>query len=344
MSRPIIKKILPFDADKAQDIFFSWTGSRACSNRIIIRDNDTNEIVFNNEITTYDLRHTIPAGILTNGKSWSIEAIVYDEEELASAPSEKVLFYTFRTPDFAFKDIPENHKISSASFTASISYYSPDWENISSYVFYLYDSTGKQLLESNALHDIFNIAYTYRGLENNTAYAIRCTAVTVHGMLLDTGLRNIFVKYEDPNTYARIYTTALPEQGCVQVASNLIIIQYNGPEHFSYENGMIDLIGKTLYYDEGFLIKNDFTVIIRGKNLWQTADILKMKNDGPGLTLSSRIYTNGTLRFKLLVPNGVCHYLLYSDEQVFGADDMVTIVLRRESDLYQLKVFVEKER
>ncbi len=344
MSRPIIKKILPFDADKEQDIFLAWTGSRAHANRIIIRDNETNEVTFDDTISTYELRHTIPAGTLTNGKNWTMEAVVYDSENIASASSEKILFYTFKTPDFDFKDLPEHQEINSASFTAAISYHSQDWENISSYIFYLYDSTGKQLLKSNVMHDIFNIAYTYRGLENNTAYAIRCTAVTVHGMLLDTGLRNILIKYENPNTYARIYTTALPEQGCVQVASNLIVIQYNGPEHFSYENGMLDLIGKTLYYDEGFLIENNFTVIIRGKNLWQTADILKMKNDNPGLTLSSRIYTDETLRFKLLVPNGVCHYLLYSDEQIFGADDMVTIVLRRESNLYQLKVFVEKER
>ncbi len=344
MSRPIIKKILPFDADKEQDIFLAWTGSRAHANRIIIRSNETNEVTFDDTISTYELRHTIPAGTLTNGKSWTMEALVYDGENIASASSEKVLFYTFKTPDFDFKDIPQNHQINSASFTASISYHSQDWENISSYVFYLYDSTGKQLVKSNTMHDIFNIAFTYRGLENNTAYAIRCTAVTVHGMILDTGLKDIQVKYENPNTYARIYTTALPEQGCVQVASNLIVIQYNGTDHFSYENSMIDLIGKTLCYDEGFLIEDDFTVIIRGKNLWQTADILKMKNDGPGLTLSSRIYTDETLRFRLLVPNGVCSYLLYSDEQIFTANDMVTIVLRRKSNLYQLKVFVEKER
>ena len=58
---------------------------------------------------------------------------------------------------------------------------------------------------------------------------------------------------------------------------------------------MIDLRDKTLYYDEGFLIKDDFTVIIRGVHLWQNADILKMKNDVSGLTLSSHIYTDGKL-------------------------------------------------
>ena len=104
---------------------------------------------------------------------------------------------------------------------------------------------------------------------------------------------------------------------------------------------MIDLRDKTLYYDEGFLIEDDFTVIIRGMNLWQNADIFKMNNGNLGLTLSSHIYPEGKLRFRLTVPNGVSNYLLYSDEQVFDNTDMVTIAIRRKNNVYLLKVFVE---
>ncbi len=188
--------------------------------------------------------------------------------------------------------------------------------------------------------DNYNISYTYKGLENNTVYYIRCAGVTVNGMELDTGYQEITVKYENPNTYARIYATPLPSQGCIQVSTNLIIIQYNGTDSFEYINGMIDLRDKTLYYDEGFLIEDDFTVIIRGTNLWQNADLLKMNNNKPGLTLSSHIYNNGMLRFRLLVPNGVSHYLLYSDELLFNNNDMVTISIRRKNNVYQLKIFV----
>ena len=79
----------------------------------------------------------------------------------------------------------------------------------------------------------------------------------------------------------------------------------------------------------------------RGVNLWQTADIFKMNNDGLGLTLSSRIYDEGKLRFKLTVPNGLNNYILYSDEQVFTDTDMITIAIRRKNNIYQLKVFME---
>lgn len=342
MARPIIMKISPFDANKDYEISLSWMGNRAHANRIIICDNETNNVVFDDMISSsFALKHTIPAYTLMNSKKYTIQAQVYDVENIPSALSNKVLFYTFATPDFYFEDLLENSLISNSSFTATIHYFSSDWEELSKYVFYLYDASKKLLFQSDELTDIDDISYAYKGLDNNTTYYVRCTSVTVNGMELDTGYVEINVKYENPNTYARIYATPIPSQGCIQVASNLIIIQYNGTDDFEYIDGMIDLRNKTLYYDNGFLIEKDFTVIIRGINLWQTADLFKMNNGIHELTLSSRIYDEDKLRFRLLVPNGVNNYLLYSDEQVFENNDMITIMIRRKNNVYQLKVFVD---
>ncbi len=340
MAKPQILRISPFDATKDYEITLSWSGNRANANRIIVYDNDTNNVVFDDTVSSYALKHTIPAYTLQNNKKYTIQAQIYDIENIPSALSNKVLFNTFATPDFYFEDLSVNAVISNSSFTATVYYHSDDWENISKYVFYLYDASKKQLLVSSEMTDAYDISYTYKGLDNNTVYYVRCVGVTVNGMELDTGYVEITVKYENPNTYARIYATPLPSQGCIQVATNLIIIQYNGTDSFEYTNGMIDLRDKTLYYDEGFLIEDDFTVIIRGTNLWQDADLFKMNNGNLGLTLSSHIYSNGTLRFKLLVPNGISHYLLYSEELLFNNDDMVSISIRRKNNIYQLKIFV----
>lgn len=341
MARPVILRVNPFDANKDYEITLSWMGNRAHANRIIICDNETNNVVFDDMVSSFSLKHTIPAHTLKNNQKYTIQAQVYDVENVPSALSNKVLFYTFSTPDFYFEDISDNPIIVNSSFTATIHYYSDDWEDISKYVFYLYDSSKKQLIQSKEMTDDYDISYTYKGLDNNTVYYIRCIGVTVNGMELDTGYVEITVKFENPNTYARIYATPLPSQGCIQVATNLILIQYNGTDEFEYIDGMIDLREKTLYYDEGFLIEDDFTVIIRGINLWQNADIFKMSNGNLGLTLSSFIYPEGKLRFRLIVPNGVNNYLLYSDEQVFDNKDMITVVIRRKNNVYLLKVFVE---
>lgn len=341
IAKPYIKKIAPFDANKDYEISISWAGNRANSNRIFIYDNETNNLIHDHIVSSYALKHTIPAHTLTNGKKYVIQVQMISAGNVQSPLSDKVLFYTFETPDFYFEDITNHSIVENSSFIASIHYYSPDWEDIDKYIFYLYDSSKKQLLSSNELTDDININYTYQGLDNNTIYYIRCIGVTVNGMELDTGYVEITVKFENPNKYARIYASPIPSQGCIQVATNLVIIQYNGTDKFEYIDGMIDLRDKTLYYDKGFLIKDDFTLLLRGMNLWQTADILKMNNEKLGLTLSSRIYTDGTLRFRLLVPNGVGNYLLYSEPQVFENTDMITIAIRRKNNIYQIKVFLE---
>lgn len=341
MAKPQILKISPFDSTKDYEITLSWMGNRAYANRIFVYDYETNSLVFDDTVSSFSLTHIIPANTLQNNKKYVVQAQTYDVENVPSALSNKVLFYTFATPDFYFEDLSDNPVISNSSLTATIHYYSDDWEDISKYTFYLYDATKKQLLASNEMTDNYDISYTYKGLDNNTVYYIRCVGVTVNGMELDTGYVEITVKYEDPNVYARIYATPIPSRGCIQVSSNLIIIQYNGTDTFEYIDGMIDLRDKTLYYDEGFLIEKDFTVIIRGINLWQTADIFKMSNGNHGLTLSSRIYQEDKLKFRLMVPNGVSHYLLYSKELVFNNSDMVTIILRRKNNVYQLEAFLE---
>ena len=342
MAKPYIQRISPFDANNPYEITLLWNGNRAHANRIMIQDYETNATVFDDTVSSFELKHIIPAHTLQNGKKYTVQAQTYDVENIPSALSGKVLFYTFATPDFYFADLPEDPVITNSSFTADIHYYSDNWEAINKYVFYLYDASKKQLLKSNEMTDNKDISYTYKGLDNNTVYYVRCAGITVNGMELDTSYVKITVKYENPNTYARIYATPLPSQGCIQVATNLIIIQYNGTDSFEYIDGMIDLRDKTLYYNEGFLIEDDFTVIIRGTNLWQNAELFKMSNGNPGLTLSSHIYSGGKLRFRLTVPNGVSRYLLYSDEQVFANTDMVTVIIRRKNNIYQLKVLAEK--
>jgi len=343
LSVPIIKKIVPFDADKENEISISWNGNRAYANRIIIMDNKTLEVIFDDTtpFPSFSLTHKIPAHTLSNGREYIIQAQVFDKKDTPSLLSSKVTFFTLKTPDFYFYNLPDDHIIKDASFDISMYYSSSDWESIDNYQFYLYDSTKKELLCSDILYDDMYLNYTYRGLESDCVYYIRCVASTIHGMLLDTGYIEVTVKYETPDTYSRIYATNNPKQGCIHVATNLIIIQYNGTEEFEYTNSMINLIGRTLYYDEGFLVEGDFTLIIRGMHLWQTEEIFKMSNGIDSLNISSRIYTDKSLRFKLTVPNGVGHYILYTEPQKFSNEDMITVCVRRINNVYQIQCFVE---
>ena len=344
MSKPIIKQISPFDAAKEAYIEFVWTGIRCNANRIVVYDNTTNASVYDNTVTSYALRHKIPANTLQNGKKYNVQIYVTDINDNTSSASDKVLFYTLSTPTFVFEDIHDKDIVKSSSLTAYVHYYSADWEDLTTYTFYLYDSTKKLILTTDSFTDQTNLSYTYRGLNNDSIFYIQCKAITVNGMELDTGLVEIYVRYENQSEYSRIYAEPMPKQGCIKVSTNIVIIQYNGTEDFTYENGMINLIDKILYYDEGFIIPDDFTLIIRGKNLWQTAEIFKAKNaDEMGFSISSRIYPDNKLRFKLTVPNGVGNYILYSEPLEFGNDNMVTLAVRRINDVYQIYVWDTEE-
>lgn len=51
MAKPHIQHITPFDANRDYEIAISWLGNRSNSNRIIIADNQTNEVVFDDTVS-----------------------------------------------------------------------------------------------------------------------------------------------------------------------------------------------------------------------------------------------------------------------------------------------------
>ena len=340
MAKPIITKITPFDATNAYTVSLLWTGNRPKSNRIIITDNITGATVFDDTVTTYALQHTIPAGKLVNGRYYMIQAIITDEDDNVSALSDKKLFYTLTTPTFMFNNLPED-KLKNASYAASITYYSVELEELQSYKFYLYDSVKIKILESDMLTDTVNVGYTYKALQNNTAYYVQCIGYTKNGLILDTGLHLLDVYYENPSIYSRVYAENMPDVGCVNIKSHFIHIKASGDDNYEYIDDYIDLTSKKLIYNQGFKIEGDFAMKLTGKKLWKSSEILRMRNDYNNVVVSSYIYPDNMLRFKLTVDNGICSYILYSDALSFEQVDDVTIFIKRVNNVYLIKTFIQ---
>lgn len=341
MAKPIISgTIVPFDARYEHTFKLSWSGNRSYGNRVIIYKADNLSKIYDRSVTSYILSHTLPANTLVNGEQYIIQCQIIEQNNMASVLSDKILFYTFESPSFYFSNIVSGQKIESSSYTAIVHYSQSDLEEIESWKFYLYAANKSVLHESKSMYGS-EISYTYRGLESGVSYYIRCQGVTRKGIIVDTGLVDIYVYYKNPSSYSRLYAVNDPIKGYVKYDTNIIIIQYNGNEVFQFEDGKIDLTDKSIYYDKGFTISGDFTLIIRGTNLYQSKEIFVASNDNYSLKISSYIYDEGKLRFKLTVPNGLTNYILYSDEQVFDDTDMVTIWVRRINNIYQMHVFIE---
>ncbi len=345
MAKPIVNKIIPFDAEINKEISFTWNGNQSYANRLIIYNADSMETVYDKKITTFTHSHTIPAKTLKNGKKWIAQFQTFDIDDSKSDLSDKLYFQTFKTPLFYFYGLENGQTIHSASYEAQIYYLQEDYEDIQSFRFYLYDGTKTLLKESDTLYDSEHIKYIYKGLDNHTVYYLKCHGITANGMEIDTDYVEIYTDYKMPSTYGIIYAENDPLHGYIKYHTNIKVIQYNGNKTFNFVNGMIDLRNDNdgIYYDEGFVIEDNFTLKLRGMYLNQTAKILELRNTKYSLTVESFLYDDGTTRFKLTVPNGLGNYILYSDAISFQPTEMTCVWIRRINDIYQLEILVDPD-
>lgn len=341
MAKPIINRIVPFDANYDKIISMTYYGSLPYSNRVIVYNAESMSVVFDDTVESFNMTHIIPASTLKNGTKYAIQGQAFDADGVASSLSDKVYFLCLETPTFHFTDISDGDTIKSSFLNVNVMYEQSDWEDIKEYQFHLYDANKKNVHSSNMLYDIDNISYSFNWLENNTIYYIRCTGVTDNGISLDTGYVKLFISYENPNNYAHIYAECDERLGVVNGYTNFNVIESSSTGEYEYENGFIDLIGKTIVYEKDFLIENDFTITLRIKNAFHEGIIMTSRNDKYGFTLSSHIYDEGKMRYKLTVSNGLCNYILYSDELVLEDSDIVTVHIRRINNVYGIYGMIE---
>jgi hypothetical protein len=82
----IIHTIAPFDASVGTTIKFSWSGNQAFKNRCIIKNNDTQEVVYDVTVDSFKLEHKIDLkqATLANGIKYVAYITVFDNENVES--------------------------------------------------------------------------------------------------------------------------------------------------------------------------------------------------------------------------------------------------------------------
>jgi len=341
--KPIINKITPFDASSGGLITMYYNGELPYKNRIIIYNAETLESVYDRTITNYNLEHNVPANALKNGIKYAVQGQVFDSQGNASELSDKGYFYTFTTPLFYFTNIHNDDVINKASFFVNLNYTQNEYEKISEYRFYLYDDVKNLLLESETYYNSDNFNYAFKALNDDRVYYVRARGITVNGFELDTGYIKVFVNYENPKEYKYIFAKCNDNNSVVTYQTNFVVINASGNEQYEYEDSFIDLIEKTLVYDEGFIVSGDFTMTIRMKMYGANSTLLKCSNSSCGFTITTPMDDQKYVRFKLTVPNGICNYILYSEPVLYNVLDIVTLHIRRINNIYQLFVFIENK-
>lgn len=345
MAKPQIKNIAPFDAKLDHVIEFIWTGSMAYKNRLQIFDNDSLASVYDQTVTTFDLKHTIPAGTLQNGKKYLAQVRTFDKDEVESPTSDKSRFLTLETPHFRFTNVEDGQNVDASSLTATVSYTQANGEKVDSYRFYLYDEAKRQVFVSEPMTYQPYMSYIYKGLENTKTYYIRCLGSTANGMPLDTGYVKFTAYYLNPGDYKLIYAENYPYKGYNTYRTNIKIIECDDyqEDRYAFDDGYIDLLDDEITYSSNFKIDDDFTLMIRGKFMYQEAQIFSATNGDGAFEICSYIYDDKTLRYRITAHSDGYEYILYSDAvPAFTQDDIITLWVQRKDNYYAIAVFVKK--
>ena len=337
MAKTVLNNISTFDPIYNKTVTFSDSGAVAYKNRLLIIDAVLDTTVYDQTITSMKYEHVIPANTLTAGKQYTAQAQTFDINNVASTISNKVYFIVLTTPTFTFSNVTENQYVTTSYLDAILSYSQPQGELLKEYKFMLYNSANVLLYSSDILYDT-SLTYKYTYLDNNEIYYVKAIGETVNGFSIETSAIKINVSYSGRDTY---YTFNLENDyygGNIKFNTNIIIIQYNGTEVFSYDNGFIDLTSKQLFYDQGFNINDDFTIKIKYKDI-KVGTVFEM-DDGYNISLKLIEY-EGTYIYMLEVDNTIGKYIIHSTPITAISTDIITLFIRRKNDVFQLEVYKE---
>lgn len=341
--KPIVNRINTFDPAYDYTFSFSYSGNQSRSNRLIITDNETNTVVYDNTVVTMKLEQVLPAGTITSGKQYCAQFQSIDVNNEASPVSNKAYFYCLTTPTFQFTNLES--KIENSSFEFIVEYAQSEGENLKEYEFILWNSGGSVELKTSGLlyADLgaTSISHKFTALENNEIYQVQVIGTTVHGLSIDTGKVRFSVSYIKPSQYSTFYVENDYAGGVIKYNTNIIMVNYNGNELFDYENGRIVLINQKLYYDDGFLIPDDCAVKIRGKYFKTDVDLFMASNGTSFFTLRCVECGENQYRFILDVTNAFSSYMIISTPVTANDHDNFTVVINRKNNLYGLSVTVE---
>jgi hypothetical protein len=286
----------------------------------------------------------------TNGKRYAIETIVYDDTNgrgNASTPSDKLFFWALTTPTFEFvgltnTDDPttgEDNIINSSSYNAIVNYQQAEGEQLASYIFYWYDNGKVLLSQTDAQYDVTSVAYNYKGLESDKIYYIRCTGLTRNGISVDTGYVIIFPSYARTGNYAQIYADVSDGTGIVTYKTNIVDVKATRDDYNYVDNVYIDLTNDEVEYNSDFNIEKDMSIVVRFKEA--KGKIISFSGNGYTADVYAVVDDNGYTRYKLVVPNALSNYVIYSEPLLVNKNTIVILYVSKHEDLYRITAYIE---
>ena len=289
LTRPTLLSQVAFDATETQTFSFVVNGvsSQIVANQLTIRNQDTNDIVYQEKQETFQYEHIVNANELTNGTYYNATISVFDVNNNQSPESIPIQFWCYSTPTLEFTNIPTSGIITNTAFTFEFEYNQAENESINSYVINLFNSSQVQISTSGVQYadtgtPPFAGAYTFTGFDNSTVYFIQIIGTTIEGTIVSTSLQQFTVQYTRPDIFTLMELNNNCDEGYITIGSNIILIEgKSNPDPPTYINNQeVDLTenGSWVMWDNGYNINGNFVARAWFRNPTEYSTIIQFSN------------------------------------------------------------------
>lgn len=273
VTKPILYSIDAFDSSQSATFtFYSTGGNQVVKNQLTIRNNNTNQIVYQETVETFKFEHTVPANTLTNGTYYNAYVVTYDAQNDSSSPSDPIQFWCYTQPTITFTNIPSTNIINTSSFLFKFTYNQSEGELLNYYNVILYNSNHAEISNSGEIYGgqsitpPVNQSYLLTGLEDKGTYYIEVKGYTIYGTYVTTGEQLFTVTYSSPSVFGILGLTNDCTNGYITGESIISIIAgSSNPEEPIYidnsDGKEVDLRpdGYWVKWLDGFQLNGDFT-------------------------------------------------------------------------------------
>ncbi|WP_333648342.1 hypothetical protein [Lacrimispora sp.] len=345
----IIHPIEPFDSSLGTEIKFTWRGNQIYKVRCVVKNNETGAIVYDQTENTMKQSYTVlPDSQLINGVYYVAYITVFDVNNNESGLQEiGTPFYCFSKPIFK-SSISDGGIIQTSACKIDIDYLQSQNEPLNSFSVFLYTYQKTLISSSGDIYDTTDLSYIISGLENAKQYYLRVTGKTLHGITLDTGFILITVSYTIAQVFNTLELNNKPESGAIELKSNIIsAIGVPEKDVIYIGNEYVDLRDNKVTYNEGFLVKGDFTQAFIFYEPKRNNSIISF-SDGNGL--DANIYyrignysdSNGEKAyFELVVNSCGINYICCSNYTDIPSEyQQFALCVNRKGTYYDLKVVI----
>jgi len=287
---PISLQKVAFDATNNEIFYFTSNGGdQVVKNRLTIRRQSDNSIVYQATVETFLFQHTLPSGTLTNGTYYNYYFNTYDVADNMSTNSNVVAFYCYTTPTITFTNYPSTNIINSASYEFSITYDQAEGELLDYLKYHLYDSMGNEISNSGELRSALTpplaFTHTFSGFEDSETYKIQIKATSINGAVALSELKTFSISVFYPELFSQISAENLCNDGVVRLTSNVVAVEGTTNiepslffSHIADEENTPDYI----MWDEWYNVGDDMIV-----STWAEKYMLDLRASGTILTFAS---------------------------------------------------------